>query len=103
MDRRELLVEMLGSRLQILVTGVNTRKIPEWNRVLNNFLTTSLIETMEAIEPAIDLCGEQGEYHTMVLDGPMFKKPVPYDRFLIQTRVSEMDDLAYIEFEERKG
>lgn len=24
----------------------------------------------------LDICGEQGEYHTMVLDGPLFKKRV---------------------------
>lgn len=24
----------------------------------------------------IDLCGENGEYHTVVVDGPLFKYPV---------------------------
>lgn len=26
----------------------------------------------------IDLCGENGEYHTIVVDGPLFKTPLPY-------------------------
>jgi len=26
----------------------------------------------------IDLCGEKGEYHTFVFDGPIFKKPVEF-------------------------
>jgi len=26
----------------------------------------------------IDLCGEKGEYHTFVYDGPIFKKPVEF-------------------------
>jgi uncharacterized protein (TIGR00290 family) len=27
----------------------------------------------------VDLCGENGEYHTFVYDGPIFKKPVKFD------------------------
>lgn len=27
-------------------------------------------------ENSIDICGENGEYHTLVLDGPMFKKKI---------------------------
>jgi len=26
----------------------------------------------------IDICGENGEYHTLVVDGPIFRKPLPY-------------------------
>ena len=26
----------------------------------------------------IDVCGENGEYHTIVLDGPLFHRPVGY-------------------------
>jgi len=26
----------------------------------------------------IDLCGEKGEFHTFVYDGPIFKKPVEF-------------------------
>ncbi len=28
--------------------------------------------------PQVDLCGENGEYHTFVYDGPLFKKPVVF-------------------------
>jgi diphthine-ammonia ligase len=28
--------------------------------------------------PGIDICGEQGEYHTFVYDGPVFKKTVRF-------------------------
>ena len=27
--------------------------------------------------PGIDPCGENGEFHSFVYDGPIFKKPVP--------------------------
>jgi diphthamide synthase (EF-2-diphthine--ammonia ligase) len=26
----------------------------------------------------IDLCGEEGEYHTFVFNGPIFSRPVEY-------------------------
>lgn len=26
----------------------------------------------------IDICGENGEYHTLVVDGPIFHTPLPY-------------------------
>jgi len=26
----------------------------------------------------VDLCGEKGEYHTFVYDGPIFKHPVKF-------------------------
>jgi len=26
----------------------------------------------------VDLCGENGEYHSFVYDGPIFKKPVEF-------------------------
>lgn len=35
---------------------------------------------MENIKNAgADPCGEHGEYHTFVVDGPIFKKPVEYE------------------------
>jgi len=29
--------------------------------------------------PGVDPCGENGEYHTLVYDGPIFKKPVSFE------------------------
>ena len=26
----------------------------------------------------IDICGENGEYHTLVMNGPIFHTPIPY-------------------------
>jgi uncharacterized protein (TIGR00290 family) len=28
----------------------------------------------------VDPCGENGEFHTFVFDGPIFKKPIPFDK-----------------------
>ncbi|WP_346945989.1 hypothetical protein [Clostridium sp.] len=37
-------------------------------------MSYSLIKDIE--EYGADACGENGEYHTVVYDGPIFKKPV---------------------------
>ena len=36
-------------------------------------------EIMEQMKGyGIDVCGENGEYHTLVVDGPIFRTPLPY-------------------------
>ena len=30
------------------------------------------------LPPGVDLCGERGEYHSFVFDGPIFQSPVPF-------------------------
>jgi uncharacterized protein (TIGR00290 family) len=32
---------------------------------------------LDSLSPTIDACGENGEYHTFVCDGPLFKRPIP--------------------------
>jgi diphthamide synthase (EF-2-diphthine--ammonia ligase) len=32
---------------------------------------------LEELPPAVDPCGEEGEFHTFVWDGPMFRHPLP--------------------------
>lgn len=32
---------------------------------------------VQALPPAVDPCGENGEYHSFVYDGPIFRQPVP--------------------------
>jgi uncharacterized protein (TIGR00290 family) len=32
---------------------------------------------LAALPPAVDPCGEHGEFHTFVFDGPIFARPVP--------------------------
>jgi Predicted ATPases of PP-loop superfamily len=41
-------------------------------------LGTDLNNTILTIED-IDVCGENGEYHTLVYDGPIFKSPLQFE------------------------
>ena len=46
----------------------------EW---LGREINDRFIKDLKAIGD-IDLCGERGEFHTFVYDGPIFKKPVEF-------------------------
>lgn len=64
--------------LQMLDAGINTR-IVSCNHVmgkeyLGQYLTPALLDKLEAI--GIDPCGENGEYHSLVTDCPLFKQPL---------------------------
>lgn len=37
-------------------------------------------ELLNRLPPTVDPCGENGEYHTFVCNGPMFREPVPVRR-----------------------
>jgi len=48
------------------------------------------IETLESLHDrfGIDICGENGEYHTMVLDGPIFKRSIRIEEFTVERKDS---------------
>jgi diphthine-ammonia ligase len=57
------------------VAGVDTsRSDPAW---LGRRFDSGFRATLEST-PDIDLCGERGEYHTFVSDGPLFNEPVSF-------------------------
>jgi uncharacterized protein (TIGR00290 family) len=52
----------------------------EW---LGRELNASAVKDLEALaaETGMDPCGEKGEYHTMVIDGPLFKEAIGITKF----------------------
>jgi uncharacterized protein (TIGR00290 family) len=69
---RELVEQMLSAGLEAYVSSVDLSQLPsrfagrKWSRDL-------LRELPEHCDP----CGENGEIHTVVVGGPMFRKPIP--------------------------
>lgn len=57
------------------IKAVDTRFLSE--SYLGKELNKSLIPDFEKLK--IDICGEFGEYHTMVNDGPIFSKKIPFN------------------------
>lgn len=71
-DRKELVKEFINLGFKARVVLVNKTMLD--TRFLGQDLSYSLMEEIE--ECGADVCGENGEYHTVVYDGPIFIKPV---------------------------
>ncbi len=68
-----LVREVLERGYHAIVTSVELARAKE--RWLGQPLSEALLAECAAAK--IDLCGERGEYHTFVSDGPLFRQPVP--------------------------
>ncbi len=74
-EREELLKEFIQGGFKAIVVATNAEFLGE--KWLNREINKEFIEELKALGN-IDLCGERGEYHTFVYDGPIFKKPVEF-------------------------
>ena len=71
--RRKIIVELLDAGFEAWIVVVNTTMMPA-NFVGRKF-SKELIVELEA--QGIDACGENGEFHTVIVDGPIFSSRVP--------------------------
>lgn len=71
-ERKELVAEFLQLGFKAKIIVVNTRMIH--TGFLGEDLSFSILNDIEKCGG--DPCGENGEYHTVVYDGPIFKHPV---------------------------
>lgn len=71
-DRKEIVKEFIRLGFKAKIVVVNTTMIS--TKYLGQDLSLALIEGIE--KDGADPCGENGEYHTVVYDGPIFNKPV---------------------------
>jgi uncharacterized protein (TIGR00290 family) len=72
-NTRELIYEFLDLGFQTIIVCVDPRKLsPDFaGRIIDRALVAEL-------PVAVDPCGENGEFHTFVFDGPIFRKPVAF-------------------------
>ena len=70
-DTAALAAQMVGAGLQATVVCVDPRRLPA-SFAGREFGAAFLSELPEGVDP----CGENGEFHTCVTDGPMFREPV---------------------------
>lgn len=73
-DRNALVNELLMIGFKPLVKIVDLSSLDE--SLLGLTLTSELVQKI--IAAGADACGENGEYHTFVYDGPSFSKPVDF-------------------------
>jgi diphthine-ammonia ligase len=75
-DRRALVYEMLDQPIEAMIVSCNDTMGPDF---LGRILEPALIDELEAI--GVDPCGEDGEYHTLVLNCPLFSRRIDIPSF----------------------
>ena len=72
-QRRSILEELLAVGFEAVIVVVNTTMMP--GEYVGRTFTRGLMDELEGL--GIDSCGENGEFHTVVVDGPIFSSRVP--------------------------
>ena len=71
---RELLQEFISLGFKSIVTCVDGSMLDE------SFVGRVIDESfLNDLPDYVDICGENGEYHSFVFDGPIFRKPVEFE------------------------
>lgn len=91
---RELIEEMIAGGLRARITCIDPRKVPP--TFAGEELTSALLERLP---PGVDPCGENGEFHTFVFDGPMFSRALPIRKGETVTR----DGFVFADFQLAPG
>jgi uncharacterized protein (TIGR00290 family) len=74
LDTHQLAREMVASGVRARIVCVDPRKLPK------EFAGRDLDDTFfRDLPPGVDPCGENGEFHTFVYAGPMFRESIPVD------------------------
>jgi uncharacterized protein (TIGR00290 family) len=74
LDTRQLAQEMIASGLRARIVCVDPKKLPA-EFAGRDFDADFLRDLPEGVDP----CGENGEFHSFVFAGPMFREPIPIE------------------------
>ncbi len=66
--------EMLANGIKAVVTCVDPRQVPA--ELAGHHYDAQFLASLPA---GVDPCGERGEFHTFVFDGPGFSSPIPIE------------------------
>ncbi len=72
--RAALVQELLALGYRCLIKSVNRRLLP--TSLLGCCLDEAAVAVMQAA--GVDVCGENGEYHTLAVDGPIFRRSLQF-------------------------
>jgi len=73
-DTKQLAVRMIEAGLKAILTCVDTQQLPA--EFVGRAFDLSLLKDLPK---NVDPCGERGEFHTCVYDGPMFREALRLD------------------------
>jgi len=71
---RLVLEGFIQSGFKAIITSIWLKKLDR--KYLGREINESFLIDLE--KEAVDVCGENGEYHSLVYDGPCFQKPLQY-------------------------
>jgi uncharacterized protein (TIGR00290 family) len=83
---KSVLESFVQSGFKAVVTSIWLKKLDR--KYLGREINGNFLEALE--KEAVDVCGENGEYHSLTYDGPCFKKPLRYRIFEIH---EEMENI----------
>jgi len=71
-ERKNIVYEFIDTGFTAIITIVDTSLMPK--EFLGQILNRDTVDSIE--RSGVDICGENGEYHTFVFDGPIFKNKI---------------------------
>lgn len=83
--RHEIVRDLLNFGYKCIIKAISTGKFANaasgeveelCDTYLGRVLDSAFLGQIEAM--GADICGENGEYHTLVVDGPVFRQPLSY-------------------------
>lgn len=74
-DTTELIKEFLVSGFKAIVVCVNEKDLDK--SFCGRIIDESFINDLPA---TVDVCGENGEFHSFVFDGPIFQQPIKFSK-----------------------
>ena len=88
LDRHAILDILVSNKFEV-ICSLSYKKYFQ-STITGRYLDSSLISELKQLP--IDPCGEQGEYHTWVLDAPFFKAPVQLEG----TQIVDTPEYCYL-------
>lgn len=95
-DRYQILKELISQGCKAVFSCVKKPWFDgKWVSRELNFETLKELEALK-VKYEIDLCGENGEYHTLITDAPLFNETIEISRYSVYRR----DGAFYMKIEE---
>lgn len=70
-DRKQLVLDMIDAGIEAIIVSCNQELGADF---LGRTIDAELVETLE--NTGVDACGENGEFHTLVVNAPFFKNRI---------------------------
>jgi len=92
LDRHAILDTLISDKFKVVCSLAYKKHFQQ--TIAGRYFDAELISELKQLP--IDACGEQGEYHTWVLDAPFFQAPVQ----LKGKRVVDVNEYCYLTYEQ---